>query len=291
MVGVTRTNYEQLEKEYAKYVKSKFAVSCNSGTSALHLALMALGIGKGDEVIMPDFTMAACGFAVSYTGAKPVFVDCGEDLNIDVTLIERKITKKTKAIMAVHIYGRLCDMAEILRIAKKHNLYVIEDACEAQGAVFNSKADITCYSFFKNKIIHAEEGGICTTNNKKWADRMNYLKNMAFGEKHDYFHEEIGYNYRLPEQQAKMALESLRNVDKNLALRRKKEQELDRIIGSQMPKRDVVWVYDFLGSPPEGFDTRPFFRPLSSFPMYGGKCQSPRAELFSLVGNYIKLEV
>ena len=289
MAGVT--SYNQLEQEYAKYVGSLFAVSCNSGTSALHLALLALGIGKDDEVIMSDFTMAACGFAVSYVGAKHVFVDCDDTLNIDVTQIESKITPKTKAIMAVHIYGRLCNMDEILRIAKKYNLYVIEDACEAQGAVFNSKADITCYSFFNNKIIHAEEGGICTTDNPYWAKRMNYLKNMAFGEKHDYFHEEVGYNYRLPEQQAKLALESLREVDKNLAKRRELEQELDKKIGSTLPKRDVVWVYDFIGTPPQGYDVRPFFKPLSSFPMYGGKCQSPKAKYYGDNGWYIKLDL
>lgn len=283
--------YKQLEKEYAEYVKSKYAVSCNSGTSALHLALMALSIGKGDEVIMPDFTMAACGFAVHYTGAKPVFVDCANDLNIDVSLIEEKITKNTKAIMAVHIYGRLCNMTEIIRIAKKYNLYVIEDACEAQGAVFNSKADITCYSLFKNKIICAEEGGICTTNNKKWAERMDYLKNMAFGDKHDYFHKEIGYNYRLPEAEAKMALKSLRNVDKNLKKRRKLEKELQKKFVDIMPPRNVVWVFDYIGKLPKEYDTRPFFKPLSSFPMWGGKCQSPNAEWFGKYGNYIKLDI
>lgn len=174
--------YQQLELEYAKFDGSKYAVSCNSGTAALHLAMLSLGITAGDEVIIPDFTMAACGFAVSYCGATPIFVDCDGTLCIDWKLIEKKITKKTKAIMAVHIYGRLCNMKEILKIAKKHNLYVIEDACEAQGAVYKSKADITCYSFYENKIIHAEEGGICTTNSKKFADKMNYYKNMAFGD-------------------------------------------------------------------------------------------------------------
>jgi dTDP-4-amino-4,6-dideoxygalactose transaminase len=102
--------YKILEDKFSKYVGADYAVACNSGTSALHLALMAIGVGKGDEVILPDFTMAACGFAVSYTGAKPVFVDCGDDLNIDTKLIKAKITKRTKAIMPVHIYGRLCQM-------------------------------------------------------------------------------------------------------------------------------------------------------------------------------------
>ena len=179
-------------------------------------------------------------------------------------------------------------MKEILRIAKKHNLKVIEDASEAHGAVFNSKADITCFSLFKNKIIHAEEGGICTTNSKKYADKMNYYKNMTLGKKHDYFHEHVGYNYRMPEGQATLALKSLKNVDKELKRRRKMEEHYKKTI-KDFGKRDVVWVYDYIGKPIKGLDTRPFFKPLSSFPMYGGKCTSPRALHYSKIGNIIKI--
>lgn len=282
--------YKQLEEKYAKFVGSKFAVSVNSGTAALHLGLLAIGIGKGDEVIIPDFTMAACGFAVSYTGAKPVFVDCKDDLNIDEKLIEAKITKRTKAIMSVHIYGRLCNMKAILRIAKKHKLKVIEDACEAQGAVFESKADVTCYSFYANKIIHAEEGGICTTDNEEIAKKIGYLKNMAFSPEHDYFHREIGFNYRMPESQAKLALQSLKEVKVNLKKRRQWEQDMLKIHwANPLPKRDVVWVFDTL-HPHDISDknSRPFFKPLSSFPMYGGKCKSKNALFYSRFGSYIK---
>jgi dTDP-4-amino-4,6-dideoxygalactose transaminase len=281
--------YKEFETKFARYVDSKYAVSCNNGTSALHLALLAVGITKGDEVIVPDFTMAACGFAVSYTGARPKFVDCDDTLNIDVSLIEKAITKRTKAIMAVHIYGRLCNMKEILRIARKYKLKVIEDASEAHGAVFNSKADITCYSLFKNKIIHAEEGGVCTTNNKKYAKKIEYLKNMAFGKKHNYFHTDIGYNYRMPESQAVLAIKSLLNVGKELKRRRNFESKLNRIINNKLPKRDVVWVYDYIGKPIKGYETRPFFKPLSSFPMYGGECTSPKALHYSKIGNIIKI--
>lgn len=281
--------YKELEQKYSKFAGSKYSCACNSGTSALHLALMAIGVGKGDEVIIPDFTMAACGFAVSYTGAKPVFVDCDDTLCIDWKLIEKKITKRTKAIMPVHIYGRLCNMVEIMRIAKKHHLKVIEDACEAQGAVFKSKADITCYSFYKNKIVHAEEGGICTTDNKKYADRINYLKNMAFEPSHNFFHKEIGYNYRMANGQVEMALKSLENVKEELERRRKRETLLSSLNLKSMPKRDVVWVFDYLGKPVKGYETRPFFKTLSSFPMYGGKCQSPNALKYSKLGNYIIL--
>lgn len=290
-------SYKQLEKEYAQFVHSKYAVSCNSGTAALHLALLALGIGAGDEVIIPDFTMASCGFAVSYTGATPVFIDCDDTFNIDTRLIEEKITDKTRAIMAVHLYGRLCNMEEIIRIADKHGLYIIEDACEAQGAVFASQADITCYSFYKNKIIHAEEGGICTTNNKRFAEKMNYLKNCAFGEKHDYFHKDIGYNYRMSDTMAQMALESLKAYPEEAERRREFENQWFKLIPA--PIRDAVWVYDFLCESEKdrdkkmkelqrkGFQVRYFFKPLSSMPMWKGQEIGKKALDFSKRGMYI----
>lgn len=294
--------YIELEEKYSDFVGRRFGISCNSGTSALHLALLALGIGKDMEVILPDFTMASCGFAISYCGAIPVFVDCSDDLNIDTSLIEAKITSKTKAIMGVDIYGRLCNWKEIHRIAKKHNLFVIEDAaeCPLPKEVYKSKADITCYSFYENKIIHAEEGGMCTTNNKKFANKMNYYKNMCFTPEHDYMHNDIGYNYRMPNSQAKLALESLHNYPEENKRRRNEEKILNVIIfNSPLPKRDAVWVYDYLGEPIKSIklkdgtkcniETRPFFKPLSSFPCYGGKCQSPKAEYYSKIGHYIKI--
>lgn len=290
-------NYKQLEKEYAEFTGSKYAVSCNSGTSALHLALTVVGIKEGDEVICPDFTMVACGFAIAYCRAIPIFVDCADDFNIDVSQLEAKITPKTKAIMAVHIYGRLCNMEQILRIANKHGLYVIEDACEAQGAVCGSQADITCYSFYKNKIIHAEEGGMCTTNNQRFAERMNYLKNMAFGKKHDYFHEEIGYNYRMSDTMAGMALQSLRDYPQEFERRSEFEKEWNKIISTT--KRSAVWVYDFLCKNEDerncnmkdmkkrGLQVRFFFKPLSSMPMWKGQEVGKKALEFSKRGMYI----
>lgn len=262
--------YKILEEKYSDFVGSKYAVACNTGTSALHLALVALGIGKDDEVIVPDFTMSACGFAVSYTGAKVVTVDCDNSLNIDVSKIEEKITSKTKAIMAVHIYGRLCNMKEIIRIARKYNLKVVEDASEAHGAVHNSQADITCYSFYRNKIIHAEEGGICTTDNKELHDKMQYLKNMAFGEDHDYFHTAIGFNYRMPDTTALQVIVSLHDYEENNKKRRQVESWFKKYCKypSIDIKRDAVWVYDFIGKKGEHPKSRHFFKPLSSMPMW-----------------------
>lgn len=266
--------YQLLEKEYASFTGSGHAVSCNSGTSALHLALLCLDVKAGDEVIVPDFTMAACGFAVSYTGATPVFVDVNrKNYGLDPKLVEKAITPKTKAIMVVHVYGRLAPMESILKIARKHGLFVIEDACEAQGAIKASKADITVYSFYRNKIIAAEEGGMLTTNTKIIAEKARYLKNMAFDSDHSYYHHDIGYNYRMPNSQAELALKSLADYPRNAEARRKVEEWYDAEIPDHLPKRDAVWFYDvvvrnkrILTLYPRARDS---FKPLSSFPMYG----------------------
>lgn len=254
------------------------------------MALVALGIGEGDEVIVPDFTMAACGFAVSYTGAKVVTVDCGHDLCIDVDKIESKITRRTKAIMPVHIYGRLCDMKRIREVADFHNLYVIEDACEAQGAVNNSLADITCYSFFKNKIINAEEGGMCTTNDQYLAQRMNYLKNMAFDPMHTYFHGDIGFNYRMSDAQALLALQSLHDYDKNNKKRWQIKKWYDEMIGEEK-RLDAVWVYPIFSMIPHKIvqsipGARYYFKPLSSMPMWQQEVGF-NAQMFGMMGCYL----
>jgi perosamine synthetase len=285
--------FKKLEEEYADFSGYKYAVAVNSGTSALHLSLVALGIGAGDEVVVPDFSMAAAAFAVSYTGAKPVFVDCGDDLNIDVTKIEEKITKKTKAILPVHIYGRICDMKAINKLAKKYNLYVVEDACEVHGAK-TGPATTTCFSFYKNKIVHAEEGGIICTNDKYLAFSLNQLKNMAFDEGHTYFHTRIGYNYRMSDAQATLALESLHKVKKNLIKRKKIESWYNKYIpeACQLPEREVVWVYDILHTNPRAViesvpGARHFFKPMTSMPMYEKKGVSPWAYLYSAMGCYL----
>ena len=176
----------EFEKQFAKYCDCEYGVAVCNGTIALHLALQALGIGKGDEVIIPTFTMIASAFAVCYTGAKPVFVDADKyTWNIDVTKIEEKITPRTKAIMPVHIFGKMCDMDAICAIAQKYNLYIVEDAAEAHGAEYNGKksgsfSDIAGFSFFANKNITTGEGGMVVTNNKAVYDQARYFKNVCF---------------------------------------------------------------------------------------------------------------
>jgi len=289
--------YKSLEVEYAYFVGHKYGVGVNTGTAALHLALVALGIGKGDEVIIPDFTMAACAFAVAYTGATVVTVDCKDDLTIDENKIEEKITERTKAIMPVHIYGRLCNMEWINHLAELHGLYVIEDTAEAHGAEVGN-ATITCFSFYKNKIIHGEEGGMVTTNDERLYKEMQDLKNMAFGEDHDYFHNRIGFNYRMPETSAKLILESFDKREKNIAKRRKIEGWLNDLfpMAWKMPERDAVWVYDFappamyrnLGRKLKNNRFRQFFKPISTFPMFKQKT-GPKAKYWSSKGYYLRI--
>lgn len=195
------------EQEMADFVGVKYSVALNSGTDALHLALRALDIGAGDEVITVAFTFVATTEAIGIVGAKPVFVDINPDtFNMDADLIEEKITSKTKAILPVHLYGQPCDMEKIMAIAKKYNLYVIEDCCQAIGAEFKGKkvgsfGDIGCFSFYPTKNLGTMgDGGLAVTNSEVLKDRMIALRNHGGAVR--YYHDEIGVNSRLDEVQA-----------------------------------------------------------------------------------------
>ncbi len=211
----------QFEEAFSKYCGVKYGVAVCNGTVAIHLALAALGIGKGDEVIIPSFTMIATAFAVCYTGAVPVFVDADkETFNIDVNKIEEKITSKTKAIIPVHIFGNPCDMDAITSIAKKHNLYIIEDAAEAHGAEFNGKkagsfSDIASFSFFANKNLTTGEGGMVVTDSEENYKKCRYFKNMCFpvDAPRVYSHEDIGFNYRMSNLHAAIGLAQTEKAD------------------------------------------------------------------------------
>ena len=204
----------EFENAFANYCGVSHGVAVCNGTVALHLALAALGIGVGDEVIIPAFTMIATAYAVCYTGAKPVFVDSDpKTWNIDVSKIGKKINANTKAIIPVHIFGNPCNMNAIVSLAKKHNLYIIEDAAEAHGAEYYGKkvgsfSDIGCFSFFANKNLTTGEGGMVITNSKKLYDNCRYFKNMCFpltGTR-NYSHDDIGFNYRMSNIHAAIGL-------------------------------------------------------------------------------------
>lgn len=271
---------QRFEQAFADWNSIAHGVACSSGTAALTLALRALGVGPGDEVIVPEFTMIASAWAVTYTGATPVFVDCGDDLNIDVTRIEEKITPRTKAIMPVHIYGRRCDMDAIMDIAFQYNLRVVEDSAEAHG--IRPVGDIACYSLFANKIITAGEGGICLTDDPRLAGQLAHLRAMAFTRDHSFLHKKLAYNFRMTGMQAAVALAQVERLDEILATRREIEKRYDEGLAgipsiTLMPSRDVLWMYDLRAERREelraflaeaGIETRLFFKPMSRQPGY-----------------------
>lgn len=249
---------KQFEQQFAAYCDSKYGITVPNGTAALHLAVASLGIKEGDEVIIPNFTMIACALAVVYTGATPIFVDADPLMwNIDPEQIEKKITKKTKAVMVVHIYGHPCNMDRIMEIVKKHNLALIEDCAEAHGALYKNKkvgsfGNISAFSFYANKIITTGEGGMVITNSPALAERAVYLGNFCFDKERRYFHQEIGFKYHLTNVQAAIGLGQLQGVED--IIKRKREIAhtynalLKDIPGIQLPYeapdvRNVYWMY------------------------------------------------
>lgn len=215
----------EFEKKFAEFCGTKYAIACCNGTMTLHLALLALGVGAGDEVIMPTLTYIATANAVKYCGATPVFVDSEADTwNIDPEKLEEKITERTKVIIPVHLYGLSCNMDAIMSIAKKHNLAVIEDAAEAHGATWNGKVvgsmgDIGSFSFFGNKIITCGEGGMITTNDEKLYERMKFLRAQGVDPNKRYWHIDVAYNYRMTNMQAAVGLAQLENIQWHLEQR------------------------------------------------------------------------
>lgn len=217
----------EFEKQFAAYSGCRYGVAVCNGTIALHLALVALGVGKGDEVILPNFTMIATAFAVCYTGAVPVFVDADPHTwNIDVSKIEEKITPRTKVIMPVHLFGMMCDMDAIEAIAKRHHLFVLEDAAESHGATYKGRkagscSDVAAFSFFANKNITTGEGGMVVTNDEKIYDKLRYHKNMCFplDGPRNYIHDDIGFNFRMSNLVAAIGLAQVERADDYRAMR------------------------------------------------------------------------
>jgi dTDP-4-amino-4,6-dideoxygalactose transaminase len=209
----------QFEKDFAAFCGAQHALGFNSGTSALHVAMRLLGVGPGDEVITTPYTFIATSWAISYCGAKPVYVDIDEaTFNLDPKLIERAITPKTKAVLPVHLYGQPFDVDAIAAICKKHNLPLVEDACQAHGAKYKGKTvgalgDISCFSFYPAKNLGAcGEGGALVTNNAAFAARAKSLR--EHGSTVRYHHDEVGYNYRLEGIQGAVLGVKLKHLDK-----------------------------------------------------------------------------
>jgi len=290
---------KKFQEGFAKFCGVDYGVACASGFGSLHLACSALGLKKGDEVIVPTFTMVAPINAVILTGAKPVLVDMDPDtFCIDVNKIEEKITDKTKAILPVHIYGHPCDMDPILELAKKYNLFVIEDAAEAHGAEYKGRkcgnlSDVGCFSFFANKVLTTGEGGMCVTNDKKLADKIFELSNYAFTVPR-FLHYDFAGNYRLTNLQAAIGTAQVENAEMLVEARRNVGLRYNKLLhgipGLILPAekdyaKNVYWMYGVvLGEEislsreevmeklkEKGVDTRTFFIPAHKQPMYINK--------------------
>jgi dTDP-4-amino-4,6-dideoxygalactose transaminase len=223
------------EEEFAVYCQSRHAICVNTGTSALHLALLALGVGRGDEVVTVPFTFIATVAAIGYTEALPVFVDVEPlTLTMDPERLEAAITERTKAIIPVHLYGQTADMKPILEIARRHGIAVVEDACQAHGAEqggrrAGSMADIGCFSFYPGKNLGAYgEGGAVTTDDAELARRIRLLRD--WGAEHKYVHTVKGFNYRLPELQAAMLRVKLRRLEEWTEARRAHARLYDQLL-------------------------------------------------------------
>ncbi len=208
---------DEFEKEFAKFIKTKYAIATSNGTTALQLALLALDIKEGDEVITTPFTFIASTNAILYVGAKPVFVDIDPlTFNIDPDLIEEKITSKTKAILPVHLFGLPANMDKILEVAKKYDLFVLEDAAQAHGAKIKNKmigsiGDLAAFSFYPTKNMTTGEGGMITTNNEVFAKKIKKLRNH--GMERRYYHDILGFNFRMTNIAAAIGIHQLKKIE------------------------------------------------------------------------------
>lgn len=289
---------KKFEKNMATYVGRNYAIAVTNGTAALEMAVIALGLGDGDEVIMPTFTIISCGQALIKARVKPVLIDCELDtFNMKIDDIEAKITPNTKAIMVVHIYGLPVDMDRVLLLAQKYNLKIIEDAAEMHGQTYNGKmcgsfGDISIFSFYPNKHITTGEGGMVLCDDETLAKRCESLRNLCFTTEQRFVHHELGWNLRMTNLQAALGVAQLERIDEFVAKKRwigqtyqKYLQGIDVItlpVEEKTFAKNIYWVFPIvlkntyhknakevmeeLGS--VGIGTRPFFYPMHKQPVF-----------------------
>jgi len=289
---------KKFEIEFSKAVNRKYGISVCNGSVALDVAIAALGIGPGDEVIIPAFTIISCAMAIVRAGALPILIDSDKNTwNMDVEQIEGKISKRTKAIMVVHIYGLPVDLNPILKLAEKHNLYIIEDSAEAIGQTYHNKpcgsfGDISAFSFYPNKHITTGEGGMVVTNDEDLAVKCRSYRNLCFKPHKRFIHEELGWNFRLSNLQAAVGLAQFEQLDKSIIRKReignRYTNNLKNLISIQLPKvntdfaENIFWVFglvligekysdativmDLLKT--KNIGTRPFFWPMHEQPVF-----------------------
>ena len=293
---ITEDYIGQFERLMSEHCGVKHGIVTTSGTTALALAVACLGLGPDDEVIVPAFTNIATALAVVYSGAKPVFADSEKQTwNIDINQLRSLITPKTKAIIPVHIFGHPVEMEPLMQLAKEFNLYIIEDAAEAQGAKYRNQpigsfGQMSCFSFYINKIITTGEGGMVMTNDDDLAQKARLLKNLAYSNRDKFIHHHIGYNYRLTNLQAAMGVAQLNRLEEIVGKKRQVAhwytERLNEVSGLQLPcemswAKNVYWVYgvvlgkemptrqevrDALAQ--EGIETRNFFYPMNRQPVF-----------------------
>jgi perosamine synthetase len=297
-VGSDGPFVRELEERLAERVGRRYGVAVANGTAALEVAVAALGIGPGDEVILPSFTIISCAAAVVRCGGTPVVVDCDpRTWNIDPAAVAARISSRTRAIMAVHLYGLPADMDPLLEVASKHGLLVIEDAAEAIGQTYRGRAcgglgDASTLSFYPNKHITTGEGGMVLTDSEEVAERCRDLRNLCFLKDRRFVHEELGWNYRLSNLQAAVGLAQLERLDQHLERKRHAGARYDELLrgtpGVQLPlprtayAENLYWVYGVVLSEEVPFDareamerlarrgvgTRPFFWPMHEQPVF-----------------------
>lgn len=298
----------EFETSFAEFCGSRHAIAVSNGTSALHLALLALGVGEGDEVIVPALTFIATANAVAYTGATPVVVDSEPGTwNIDSVRVEEAITPRTKGIIAVHLYGHPADMDALADVADRHHLFIVEDAAEAHGARYKGRrvgsiGAIGAFSFYGNKIITTGEGGMITTDRSDLVDRIRMLRDHGMASDKRYWHPVVGYNYRLTNLQAALGVAQMEKVEAILSSKKRLalayDEGLRDVPGLTLPPKaawgdPVYWLYSVLIDPErfgqtrddvmgqlaeKGIETRPVFVPLHQQPIYRDLNSRPVAE-------------
>ncbi len=302
---------KDFEEAFAKYFGAKYAVAVNSGGSALFLALKAIGVGPGDEVIVPTFTMIATAAAVTHCGARPVFIDSSaESFNMDPGAIETLITPRTKAIIPVHLYGESCDMDSIMEIAERYGLKVIEDAAESHGAKYKGKLTGTfgvagCFSFYANKIMTTGEGGMIITDDDHLAHRLRHMRGYDFDDLKHFWHRTIAWNLRMSALGAALGGAQLARLPELIAKRRANAEYYTERLKSVkdlsffLEKPDtfsVFWMYSLLAERRDelmnflsknGVETRTFFIPMHQQPVYKQKGSFPHADRYAELGLYL----